>query len=172
VSLHAEKRRRCWFQIKPAPLSRRRAKGTGEHTERLGLTRRVLDGADGRRKNRRHEPPNGWSIKRKHFWPCYPTRTVFLPPAGQSAKYERSPISGTVRVTYPGHSVVQKCSCADISPRGIAIDCPDSMLPGALIALHAEEQSLSRLARAGLLPGALHRVSSRLRGYSRRWQGN
>jgi hypothetical protein len=62
-------------------------------------------------------------------------------------RYERLPITGDVRVTYPSHAVVHRCSCVDISRCGMAIDCPESMSPGAVVALQPQDESLSRLAR-------------------------
>ena len=64
-------------------------------------------------------------------------------------KYERTPICGIVRVTFPGYAVesTHVCSCVDISPRGMAMDCPESLLPNTIIVLHAEEHGARRVAR-------------------------
>jgi hypothetical protein len=64
-------------------------------------------------------------------------------------EYQRAPISGTVRLTYSGYVVESAyvCSCVDISPRGMAVDCPDSIPQDTLIMVHAEEQDPRRPAR-------------------------
>ena len=66
-------------------------------------------------------------------------------------KDERMPISGRVRVICSSSSysveTVHACSCVDISRGGMAIDCPDVLFPGTIIALQTEEQGSRRLAR-------------------------
>jgi hypothetical protein len=64
-------------------------------------------------------------------------------------KYARTPVSGTVRMTCPGYAVTSstRCSCVDISPRGMAIDSPEPLLPDTIVVLNAEEQGARRVAR-------------------------
>ena len=77
-------------------------------------------------------------------------------------KYERMPISGRVRVACSGYSVetVYACSCVDISRGGMAIDCPDVLFSGTIIALQTEEQGSRRLARVCYCQerGAVYRI--------------
>jgi hypothetical protein len=74
-------------------------------------------------------------------------RSIYLLLANRR-KYERTPISGTVQVIRPGYDVesVYVSSCVDISPRGMAIDCPESILPDTLVMLQVEHGT-RRLAR-------------------------
>jgi hypothetical protein len=67
---------------------------------------------------------------------------------GNRRKYERTPISGTVRVICPGYDVesVYVSSCVDISPRGMAIDCPEQIAPDTFVTLQVEHGT-KRLAR-------------------------
>jgi hypothetical protein len=46
---------------------------------------------------------------------------------GNRRKFDRMPISGTIRVVVKSFSLVTThvCSCVDISPRGIGLDCPE-----------------------------------------------
>ena len=62
-------------------------------------------------------------------------------------RYDRTPISGTVRLSCPGSPFETVCSCVDISPRGMAIDSPEPLLPGAIIVLHTDVQSQRRVAQ-------------------------
>ena len=64
-------------------------------------------------------------------------------------KYERTPMSGAVRVTCSAYGVetVHACSCVDISPRGMAIDCPDPIATDTIIGLYAEEYGRRLAAR-------------------------
>jgi hypothetical protein len=62
-------------------------------------------------------------------------------------KFERVPISGTVRATYLGYTMGDVCSCVNISPRGIAIDSPDFMIKGGVVALQSDQYNFKRLAQ-------------------------
>jgi hypothetical protein len=64
-------------------------------------------------------------------------------------KFERLPMSGTVRATWGGYAVSNShvCSCVDASPRGMGIDCPSSVDPETVIALHTDESTAKRQAR-------------------------
>jgi hypothetical protein len=50
-------------------------------------------------------------------------------------------MSGAVRVTCSAYGVetVHACSCVDVSPRGMGIDCPEPIATGTMIGLYAEE---------------------------------
>ena len=63
-------------------------------------------------------------------------------------EYERTPISGTVQVICTGYDVesVYVSSSVDISPRGMAIDCPESIRPDTIVMLQVEHGT-RRLAR-------------------------
>jgi hypothetical protein len=52
------------------------------------------------------------------------------------------------------------CSCVDISPRGIAIDCPEALAPESQVAIVADEQGVRRMARVCYCnpQGAGHRI--------------
>jgi hypothetical protein len=68
---------------------------------------------------------------------------------GNRRRFERAPVSGAIRATFSGCAVetVCVCSCVDISPRGIAIDCPEQMLPDMVIQLQSDNPGSRRLAR-------------------------
>jgi hypothetical protein len=56
-------------------------------------------------------------------------------------KFERAPMSGTVRTATPGYAmdVMYACACVDISPRGMAIDSPEPLLPDMVVPIQAED---------------------------------
>ena len=58
-------------------------------------------------------------------------------------------MSGIVFVTSKGCAVdtTHKCPSVDISPRGIAVDCPEAIPTDARIHLHSDEYGPQRLAR-------------------------
>ena len=58
-------------------------------------------------------------------------------------------MSGTVKATYGGYAVAttHTCTCVDASPEGMGIECPESIAPETIIALHTDEQDSKRLAR-------------------------
>ena len=62
-------------------------------------------------------------------------------------KYERVPVSGSVRATYLGYAAGDICSCVNISPGGMAVDSADSMMKGAVVVLYSDQHHLKRLAR-------------------------
>jgi PilZ domain len=68
---------------------------------------------------------------------------------GNRRKFERVPMSGTVFVVRKG-SVVDEthvCSCLDISPRGIALDCPEPLAVDSFVQLYSDDHASWRLAR-------------------------
>jgi PilZ domain-containing protein len=68
---------------------------------------------------------------------------------GNRRKFERLPMSGTVRAICSGYVVetVHVCRGVDISPRGIAIDCPEPLFPDMVVRLQSEDPANSRSAR-------------------------
>src|SRR5215472_4809018 len=64
-------------------------------------------------------------------------------------KFERVPVSGTVIVVRKGSVVdtTHTCSGVDISPRGIAIDCPEPLEVGEFVRLQSDDHITSRRAR-------------------------
>jgi len=65
-------------------------------------------------------------------------------------KFERVPISGTVRTTVtPGSAMdmMHVCSCVDISPRGMAIDSPEPLALDMVVPIQAEGEGSRRFAR-------------------------
>ena len=64
-------------------------------------------------------------------------------------KYDRTPISGKVRVRYAGLGIdcVHVCSCVDGSPSGMAIDCPDWIQPETTVEVQADENGAKHQAR-------------------------
>ena len=64
-------------------------------------------------------------------------------------KFERVPISGTVRTVTPGSAmdVMHVCSCVDISPRGMAIDSPEPLALDVVVPIQAEGEGSRRFAR-------------------------
>jgi len=68
---------------------------------------------------------------------------------GNRRKFERAPMSGAVVVVSKGSVVdtMQTCSCVDISPRGIALDCPHPLAVDALVLLQSDDHRTSRRAR-------------------------
>jgi hypothetical protein len=68
---------------------------------------------------------------------------------GNRRKFERTPLSGTIFVTCKGSVVdtMHVASCVDISPRGIAIDCPELLTKDWVVRLHSENHGPRRLAR-------------------------
>ena len=68
---------------------------------------------------------------------------------GNRRKFERVPISGTIRATCNGYALDTShvCCIVDISPRGIAIDCPEPMVPDMIIQLQSDDRGSSRFAR-------------------------
>jgi hypothetical protein len=68
---------------------------------------------------------------------------------GNRRKFERVPMSGTIFITCKGAVVdtTHVCSCVDISPRGIAVDCPEPLTVDGFFQLHSEERGPRRVAR-------------------------
>jgi hypothetical protein len=68
---------------------------------------------------------------------------------GNRRKFDRVPMPGPVAVTCKGSVVntVHLCSCLDISPRGMAVECPESLTVNAFVQLQSESHGPSRLAR-------------------------
>jgi hypothetical protein len=68
---------------------------------------------------------------------------------GNRRKYDRQPISGAVRLTISGYAVatIHTCACIDISPRGMGVDCPESIAAETIVELHADELGAGRPAR-------------------------
>jgi PilZ domain len=58
-------------------------------------------------------------------------------------------ISGTILITTKGYAVdmTHKCSCVDVSPRGMGIDCPELLAVAAFIQVHSDERGPRRVAR-------------------------
>lgn len=68
---------------------------------------------------------------------------------GNRRKFERAPVSGTIFLTTKGTVIdtTRICSCADISPRGMGVDCPESLPVDSFVFVHSEEEGPRRLAR-------------------------
>ena len=56
-------------------------------------------------------------------------------------KFERVPMSGTLRTVTPGSAmdVMHACACVNISPRGMAIDSPEPLLPDMVVPIQAAD---------------------------------
>jgi hypothetical protein len=80
---------------------------------------------------------------------------------GNRRRFERTPFSGDILITM-GYAVVTThiCSCADISPRGIGIDCSESIPLDEVVALHSDAESPRRFARVRHCQqrGAIYRI--------------
>ena len=68
---------------------------------------------------------------------------------GNRRKFGRMPISGTIRVIVKSFSLVTThvCSCVDISPRGIGLDCPELIALETVVQLTSDQDDSSRFAR-------------------------
>src|SRR6266568_3882204 len=68
---------------------------------------------------------------------------------GNRRKFERLSTSEAIRVTCHGYALdtTHVCSIVDISPRGIAIDCPEQIVPETIVQLESGDGCTSRLAR-------------------------
>lgn len=124
-----------------------RGKGAGAHSRDAGLTKRLWTINFSARTIDDMNLRFGGALKGNTLSIATECARSFYHLLANRRRYERMPIAGDVRVTYPIHSVVYSCSCVDISPCGMAIDCPGPMSLGVVITLHVQEQSLSRLAR-------------------------
>ena len=72
----------------------------------------------------------------------------FYQMVGNRRKFERMPISETIRASCRGHAVetTHNCRSVDVSPRGIGMDCPEELRPDAVVELHSADGRSSRLA--------------------------
>ena len=68
---------------------------------------------------------------------------------GNRRKYERAPMSGQILVTTTGVAIdtTRICSLVDVSPRGIGIDCPESLTVDEFVQVHSDEHGPRRNAR-------------------------
>jgi hypothetical protein len=68
---------------------------------------------------------------------------------GNRRKFERRPMSGTVFITCKGSVLdnTQVASCVGVSPRGMAVDCPESLPNDRVVQLHSEDHGPRLLAR-------------------------
>ena len=59
---------------------------------------------------------------------------------GNRRKHHRMPLSGGIQITCPGYAVANThaCSCVDVSTRGMAVDCPESLEAGTTVTLSAD----------------------------------
>jgi hypothetical protein len=64
-------------------------------------------------------------------------------------KFDRQPISGTIRVVINSFGLVTThvCSCVDVSPRGIGLDCPELIALETVVQLTSDQDKASRFAR-------------------------
>jgi hypothetical protein len=64
-------------------------------------------------------------------------------------KFERLPFSGAISATLKGLACETEhhCNCVDICLRGIAMDCPEPLLPDMIVHLHLNDGGVNRLAR-------------------------
>lgn len=64
-------------------------------------------------------------------------------------KFDRRPVSGTVRLTCRTATLVSsyECSLVDVSPHGIGIECREAIAPDAVVQLQSEEGGVTRFAR-------------------------
>ena len=69
---------------------------------------------------------------------------------------------GTIFITHKGLAidVTHVCSCVNISPRGIGIDCPEPLPIDVFLQVGSEEQAPPRMARVRYCQqrGAVYRV--------------
>ena len=65
----------------------------------------------------------------------------FYQTVGNRRKFDRLPVSGGIKTTYKGRALETDydCLCVDISPRGIAMDCPEPMLPDMIVHLRLND---------------------------------
>jgi hypothetical protein len=68
---------------------------------------------------------------------------------GNRRTFDRQPISGNIRVVIKSFGLVTTnvCSCVDISPRGIGLDCPELITLETVVQLTSDEDKASRFAR-------------------------
>jgi len=68
---------------------------------------------------------------------------------GNRRKFARAPISGTVLVTTKGYAIdmTHTCSCVDMSPSGIGMDCPEPLTVDAFVQVHFKENGPRRVGR-------------------------
>ena len=68
---------------------------------------------------------------------------------GNRRKFERSPFAGTVVLRVSSRVVerTERCSCVNISPRGIGVDCSDSIFVDSMVELLSDGHGSSRMAR-------------------------
>ena len=80
---------------------------------------------------------------------------------GDRRKFERTPATGAILIT-AGYAIVTThvCSCADISPQGIGINCSESIAVDDLVAVHSDVEGPRRLARVRYCQqrGAIYRI--------------
>src|SRR5690348_15423209 len=74
---------------------------------------------------------------------------MFYELLGNRRRFERVPTSGNIFATFRGRAMDfrHECVCVDLSPRGIAIDCPEPMQVDSILHLHTTELGPRRLAR-------------------------
>jgi hypothetical protein len=91
----------------------------------------------------------GKALRVNTIGPAFEYARSFYRLLGNRRKYDRQPISGAVRLTVPGYVVatVHTSVCADISPRGMGVDCPDSIAPETIVEVHTDEFGARRPAR-------------------------
>ena len=68
---------------------------------------------------------------------------------GNRRKFERVPMSGPVIVTCKGAVVdtTHLSSCLDISPRGMAVECPEPLAIDGFVQVQSDDHSPRRMAR-------------------------
>ena len=68
---------------------------------------------------------------------------------GNRRKFARTPISGGILITTKGFAVdtTRTCSCVDVSPHGLGIDCPEPLAVDAFVQVHSDEHGPRRVAR-------------------------
>lgn len=68
---------------------------------------------------------------------------------GNRRKSMRAALSGPILATTKGYAVdvTRDCTCLDIAPRGMGIECPEALAVDAFVFLHTDWQGSRRMAR-------------------------
>jgi PilZ domain-containing protein len=68
---------------------------------------------------------------------------------GNRRKFVRTPMANPIFATTKGFAVdlTRDCSCIDISPRGVGIECPEALVVDSFVFLHTDWEGPRRMAR-------------------------
>jgi len=127
------------------------------------ITKRTVDNAVGRRKMNAMNLAVSKVLQVRPIGVAAQYARSFYDLVTNRRKYDRTPISGSVRVTCSSYGVeaVHACSCENISLGGMAVDCPDRIAPDTVVGVQAEDgprrqarvcycQALGTMYRIGL----------------------